>query len=140
MRRRKFIAGLSSAAAVWPQIARAQQPPSRVIGFLHPSAAKTYASLMPAFRKGLDEVGYVEGRNLIIEYRWAEDHYDRLPSLAAELVSRQVSVSSQVTQPPPLSPPKLPLQPFRSYSQSAPIRCSLDWSPASTILAGMSPA
>jgi ABC transporter substrate binding protein len=92
MRRRKFIAGLSSAAAVWPQIARAQQPPSRVIGFLHPSAAKTYASLMPAFRKGLDEVGYVEGRNLIIEYRWAEDHYDRLPSLAAELVSRQVSV------------------------------------------------
>jgi ABC-type uncharacterized transport system substrate-binding protein len=75
--------------AAWHAGAAAAESGDR---FLHPSRAETYASLMPGFRKGLGEVGYVEGRNLIIEYRWADDHYDRLPSLAAELVSRQVSV------------------------------------------------
>jgi putative ABC transport system substrate-binding protein len=91
MRRREFIAALGSAAA-WPLSARAQQPPSTVIGFLHPSSAEAYASLMLTFRNGLGEVGYIEGRNLIIEYRWADDHYDRLPALAAELVGQRVSV------------------------------------------------
>jgi putative tryptophan/tyrosine transport system substrate-binding protein len=91
MRRREFIAALGSAAA-WPLSARAQQPPSPVIGFLHPSSAEAYASLMLTFRNGLGEVGYIEGRNLIIEYRWADDHYDRLPALAAELVGQRVSV------------------------------------------------
>jgi putative tryptophan/tyrosine transport system substrate-binding protein len=91
MRRREFIATLGSAAA-WPLSARAQQLPSPVIGFLHPSSAEAYASLMLTFRNGLGEVGYIEGRNLIIEYRWADDHYDRLPALAAELVGQRVSV------------------------------------------------
>jgi putative ABC transport system substrate-binding protein len=92
MQRREFIALVGGTVAAWPLAARAQQLPSPVIGFLHPSSVEAYASLMLAFRKRLGEVGYVEGRNLIIEYRWADDHYDRLPALAAELVAQRVSV------------------------------------------------
>jgi putative tryptophan/tyrosine transport system substrate-binding protein len=91
VKRRKFITLIGGAAA-WPLTARAQQASVPVIGFLHPSSAEAYASLMLAFRKGLGEVGYVEGQNLIIEYRWADDHTDRLPALAAELVGQRVSV------------------------------------------------
>jgi len=91
MRRREFIT-LVSGATAWPFAARAQQPAVPVLGFLHPSSAEAYASLMLAFRKGLGESGYVEGQNLIIEYRWAQGQDDRLPALAAELVSRRVSV------------------------------------------------
>jgi len=92
LNRRDFIALLGGAAATWSFAARAQQPAMPLIGFLHPSSAEAYASLMLAFRKGLGEVGYVEGRNLLIEYRWADDHNDRLPALAAELVGQRVSV------------------------------------------------
>jgi len=91
MRRREFIT-LVGGATAWPFAARAQQPAVPVLGFLHPSSAEAYASLMLAFRKGLGESGYVEGQNLIIEYRWAQGQDDRLPALAAELVSRRVSV------------------------------------------------
>jgi putative tryptophan/tyrosine transport system substrate-binding protein len=91
LNRREFIT-LLGGAVTWPVGARAQQLPSPVIGFLHPSSAEAYASLMPAFRQGLGELGYVEGRNLTIEYRWADDHYGRLPALAAELVGHRVSV------------------------------------------------
>jgi putative ABC transport system substrate-binding protein len=92
MRRREFITLLGGAAAAWPLTAWAQQKTMAVVGFLHPSSPQAYASLIPAFLNGLGEAGYVEGQNLIIEYRWAEDQYDRLPALAAELVSQRVNV------------------------------------------------
>jgi putative ABC transport system substrate-binding protein len=90
MRRREFISLLGGAAATWPVLANAQQPAMPVIGYL--GIAPPEASRMAAFRQGLSEFGYVEGRNLEIEFRWAEGRYDRLPALAADLVRRQVSV------------------------------------------------
>jgi putative tryptophan/tyrosine transport system substrate-binding protein len=90
MRRRDFIAGLGSAAAI-PSVARAQQPKVPVIGFIGSSSPDPYAYLVRAFHQGLGEIGYVEGRDLTIEYRWAEGQNDRLPALAADLVSRNVS-------------------------------------------------
>lgn len=91
MRRRDFIALLgSSAAACWPILARAQQAGAPVIGYLN--GGSPFAATLEAFRQGLGESGYVEGRNVAIEQRWAEGEYDRLPHLAAELVSKNVTV------------------------------------------------
>jgi putative tryptophan/tyrosine transport system substrate-binding protein len=89
MRRREFIAGLGSSAAVWPVVARAQRPAVPVVGFIDGGSADAPAGSVVAFRKGLSEAGYVEGQNVTVEYHWLEGQYDGLPTLMADLVRRR---------------------------------------------------
>ena len=104
MRRRKFVAILGGVVVAWPCAALAQQKAMPVIGVLHTgSPSATTEPFMGAFRQGLSEAGYVEGQNLAIEYRWAEGNYDRLPALAADLVSRKVDLIMASSPPSALA-------------------------------------
>jgi putative ABC transport system substrate-binding protein len=102
MKRREFVS-LFGAAITWPLVAHAQQPTLPVVGFLNAASAQNYTRQLAAFLKGLGESGYVDGRNVAVEYRWAEGQNDRLPAMAADLVHRQVAVIAATSTPAALA-------------------------------------
>src|SRR5882757_6405530 len=103
MRRRDFISGIAGTAAAWPLAARAQQAGMPMIGFLHPGSADAVADRLRAFRQGLKDIGYVEGENVAVVYRLANNRDDRLPELAADLAQRGVAVIATAGTPSTLA-------------------------------------
>jgi putative ABC transport system substrate-binding protein len=102
MRRRDFIKGIAGSAIAWPVAARTQQA-MPLIGFINGASAQTFARPLAAFLKGLGEAGYTDGRNVAIEYRWAEGHYDRMPEIVADLIHKRVSVIAATSTPAALA-------------------------------------
>jgi ABC-type uncharacterized transport system substrate-binding protein len=100
MRRREFISVIGGVAVAWPLTVRAQQPAMPVIGFLSGASTETMRELVAAFHRGLADTGFAEGRNVTIEYRWAEGNNDRLPALATDLVQRKVAIIAAVASTP----------------------------------------
>jgi putative ABC transport system substrate-binding protein len=138
MRRREFIVGLGAAA--WPLSARAQQPTVPVMGYLGAqSADDDYKNITVPFLQGLREIGYVEGQNVGIEYRWAENRYERLPTLAADLVRRRIAVIFASGTPATWRRRQRP-QPYPSSSARGATQSHWVVSPASTGREGTSPA
>jgi putative ABC transport system substrate-binding protein len=103
MRRRAFFCLIGAAATAWPLAVRAQQPATPLIGYLDTASASTTTHLVAAFREGLATAGYEEGRNVVVEYRWPDGDYDKLPSLAADLARRNVAVIATINTPPVLA-------------------------------------